>query len=109
MANVKQRQTYYGVMNLYNQEFILTPYERGNGTSTVSVMEYLQGLHPDKKLILLWDRASYHGSEEVQTYLNKVNPGLDEKEWKVTGVWLAPKAPDQHPVEEVWRQGKNFL
>jgi transposase len=72
-------------------------------------MESLPGLHPDKKLILLWDGASYHGSEEVQTYLNKVNQGLDEKEWKVTGWLLVPNAPDQNPVEAVWLQGKNFL
>ena len=75
MATGNQRQTYDGVMNRYHQEFLLTPYERGNGTSTVSLIEDLQGLHPDKKLIILWDRASYHGSEEVQTDLNKVNPG----------------------------------
>ena len=109
MANVKQRQTYYGVMNLYNQEFILSPYERGNGASTVSFIESLQGLYPDKKLIFLWDGASYHGSEEVQAYLNKVNQGLDEKEWKVTGWLFAPNAPDQNSVEAVWLQGKNFL
>ena len=35
IENAKQRQTYYGVMNLHNQEFIATPYERGNGESTV--------------------------------------------------------------------------
>jgi transposase len=109
IVNVKQRQSYYGVMNLYNQEFILSPYERGNGASTVSFIEYLQGLHPDKKFIFLWDGASYHGSEEVQTYLNQVNQGLDEKDWKVTCRLFAPNAPDQNPVEDVWLQGKNFL
>jgi len=31
IENAQQRQTYYGVMNLDNQEFFLTPYERGNG------------------------------------------------------------------------------
>ena len=76
MANVNQRQTYSGVMKLYNQAFILSPYERGNGASKVSFIEYLQGIHPDKKCIFLWDGASYHGSEEVQTYLKKVNQGL---------------------------------
>ena len=109
IANVKQRQTYYGVMNLYNQEFILSPYERGNGASTVSFIEYLQVLHPDKKFIFCWDGASYHCSEEVQTYLKKVNQGLDEKDWKVTCWLFAPNAPDQNPVEDVWLQGKNFL
>jgi hypothetical protein len=38
-----------------------------------------------------------------------VNQGLDEKEWKVACWLLAPTAPDQNPVEEVWLQGKNFL
>jgi putative transposase len=110
IVNVKQRQSYYGVMNLYNQEFILSPYEGGNGASTVvSFIEYLQVLHPDKKFIFLWDGASYHGSEEVQTYLKKVNQGLDEKDWKVTCRLFAPNAPDQNPVEDVWLQGKNFL
>ena len=109
MANVKQRQSYYGVMNLYNQECILSPYERGKGASTVSFIESLPVLHPDKKFIILWDGASYHGSEEIQAYLTKVNQGLDEKDWKVTCWLFAPNAPDQNPVEDVWLQGKNFL
>jgi len=31
-------------MNLYNQEFTVTPYERGNGESTVAFLKYLQVL-----------------------------------------------------------------
>jgi hypothetical protein len=38
IKNSKQRQTYYGVMNLYNQEFIVIPDERGNGESTVAFL-----------------------------------------------------------------------
>jgi putative transposase len=109
IANVKQRQTYYGVMNLYNQEFILSPYEQGNGASTVSFLESLQVRYPDRQFIFLWDGARYHCSEEVQTYLTKVNQGLEEKDWKVTCMLFAPYAPDQNPVEDVWLQGKNFL
>jgi putative transposase len=109
IENVKQRQTYYGVMNLDNQEFFLTPYERGNGENTVSFMKYLQALQPDKKIIILWDKASYHGGQEVRAYLNKVNQGLEEKDWKVTCLLFATNAPDQNPVEDVWLQGKNFL
>jgi len=96
-------------MNLYNQEFIVTPYTRGNGKSTVAFLKYLQALHPDKKLIIIWDGASYHCSEEVQTYLIQVNQGLEEKDWAVTCLLFAPHAPDQNPVEDAWLQGKNFL
>ena len=55
------------------------------------------------------DKASYHGGQEVRAYLNKVNQGLEEKDWKVTCLLFATNAPDQNPVEDVWLQGKNFL
>lgn len=109
IKNSHQRQTYYGVMNLYNQEFLITPYGRGNGENTVSFIKYLQTLHPDKKLIFLWDRARYHCGKEIQAYLSNVNQGLEEQDWKVTCLLLAPNAPDQNPVEDIWWQGKNFL
>ena len=109
IKNVKQRQSYYGVMNLYNQEFIVTPYERGNGENTVSFIKYLQERYPDQKLIILWDGSSYHWGKEVQAYLNTVNQGLEEKDWKVTCLLFAPNAPNQNPVEDVWLQGKNCL
>ena len=109
IEKAKQRRTYYGVMNLYTGEFILSPYEQGNGENTVSFIEYLQLLYPDKKLIFIWDGARYHNSAEVQSYLNKVNQGLEEKDWKVKCILFAPNAPDQNPVEDIWLQGKNFL
>jgi transposase len=72
-------------------------------------MKYLQALQPNKKMIILWDKASYHGGKKVQAYLNKLNQGLEKKDWKVTCLLFAPNAPDQNPVEDVWLQGKNFL
>jgi len=109
IQNSKQRQTYYGVMNLRNQEFIVIPYARGNGECTVSFMKELKTLYPDKKLIMIWDRASYHKCKKVRAYLSQVNQGLEEKDWNVTCLQFAPNAPDQNPVEDVWLQGKNFL
>ena len=96
-------------MNVYNQEFLVTPYARGNGENTVSFLKSLQALHPDKKLIIIWDRARYHCGKEIQAYLTTMNHGLEEKDWNVTCVLFAPNAPDQNPVEDVWLQGKNCL
>ncbi len=91
------------------QEFTVTPYERGKGENTVAFLEYLQGRHPDKKLIILWDKTRYHCGKEIQAYLCPVNQGLEEEAWKVTGLLFASKAPEQNPVEASWLQGKNFL
>jgi len=70
IQNIKQRQTYYGALNLYHRDFILMPHKGGNGENTVAFIKHLQDLHQDKKLILIWDGASYHRSEKVRTYLN---------------------------------------
>ena len=65
IQNIKQRQTYYGALNLYHRNFVLMPRDSGNGKNTVTFIKHLQNLNPDKKLILIWDGASYHRSEEV--------------------------------------------
>ena len=109
IQNIKQRQTYYGALNLYHRDFVLMPHNGGNGENTVAFIKHLQGLNPNKKLILIWDGASYHRSEAVQAYLNKVNETLEEQEWKITCLLSAPHAPEQNPVEDVWLRGKNFL
>ena len=57
----------------------------------------------------MWDGASSHCREAVQTYLTQVKQGVEEKDWTVTCLLCAPNAPDQNPVEAGWLQGKNFL
>jgi putative transposase len=109
VQNAKERQTYYGVIDGYHREFILQPATAGNGKNTIALIEHLQQRHEGKKLILIWDGASYHRSSEIKAYLAKVNEGLEEKNWKVTCIRFATNAPDQHPVEDIWLRGKNFL
>jgi putative transposase len=109
IQNTRQRQTYYGVLNLYDHTFILNPYASANGKHTIEFIEYLRNRYPGKKLMIIWDGASYHHSKEIQAYLGKVNEGLEKKDWKVTCIILAPYAPQQNPVEDVWLRGKNFV
>jgi transposase len=109
IQKAKERQTYYGVLDLYNKAFVVAPYATGNGENTVLFLKHLQAIHRDKKLIILWDGARYHCCKEVKSYLNQVNEGLEEKDWKITCLLFAPNAPDQNPVEDVWLSGKDFL
>ena len=109
IENQRQRQTYYGALNLYNQEFILRPSARGNGSCTVEFIKYLQGLYPHQKLMIIWDGARYHSGKKMQAYLNHVNQGLEEKDRIVTCILLAPYAPKQNLLQDVWLRGKNFL
>ena len=53
--------------------------------------------------------AAYHRYSEMKAYLEDLNKGLEEKDWKVTCLLFESNAPEQNPVEDIWLKGKNFL
>ncbi|WP_088431532.1 IS630 family transposase [Halomicronema hongdechloris] len=109
ITNERIRQTYYGALNYQTKEFILHPYEKGNGENTVAFMKYLQEQNPGKQIALIWDGASYHKSQEIKDFLATVNHGKEETEWQFKCILFAPNSPEQNPVEDVWLQAKNSL
>lgn len=109
MTNFRKRQTYYGAIEPLSGEVIVVPTETANGYWTTIFVEYLRQDYPEKRLILLWDGASYHRGVEMQEYLEAVNLKRQRDEWLVTCVLFAPNAPDQNPIEDVWLKAKQYL
>lgn len=106
----RQRQTYYGALDYLSKRFFLQAYAAGNSENTITFVQYLQSLIPEAaRLILIWDGASYHRSKCFKAFLAQVNENLTQQDWKVTCIQLAPYAPEQNPVEDVWLQAKQFL
>jgi transposase len=109
LTNERQRQTYYGAINMLTQTVHLQEQPRGEGSNTVAYLRWCQSLYPNKKLLVLWDGASYHRGAEMQTFLAQENAGLAEAEWQVTWLLFAPNAPEQNPTEDLWLKGKTYL
>lgn len=109
IQNEKDRQTYYGALDAHTQEFIVQEYKAGNGENTVAFIRHLQKQRPGRRLVLIWDGASYHKSEEMKAFLADVNAARDAAQWQVKCILFAPNAPEQNPVEDVWLQTKNFI
>ncbi len=109
MTNFRERQTYYGAIEPLSAELIVIPTENANGAWTTIFVEYQREQYPEKRLILLWDGASYHRGEEMQEYLEAVNWGRSRDEWLVTCVLFAPNAPEQNPMEDVWLKAKQYV
>lgn len=105
----KERQTYYGALNLIDSEFILEAYKAGNGECTVKFIKKLMKLNKSAKLLIIWDGASYHRSQEMQAFLAQQNQGLPENEWRISCELFAPYAPEENPVEAIWLQLKSLL
>jgi transposase len=109
ILNERERQTYYGAINCFTGDFYISPYDAGNGLNTVDYVKYLQKELNNKKLLIIWDGASYHKFSEMREYLQQINKDLPPEEWQITCELFAPNAPEQNPVEDIWLLGKNFL
>ena len=111
--NEKDRQTYYGALNLLTNQFIASPYKAGNGENTVKFLSKIQALHSqensEQKILLIWDGASYHRGEEMKIFLALQNDGKERKNWSIICERLPTYAPEENPVEGIWLQVKNFI
>jgi len=109
IVNQKEKQTYYGALDYRSKEFIIKGYDTANTKSTINFLKYLQQKRKGQKIAVIWDGASYHGSNEFKGYLSQVNQDLDSEDWQITCLKFAPNAPEQDPVEDIWLQTKNFI
>ena len=107
MTNERDKQTYYGALNYHTKQFLVKPYEKANSEQTVDFVKYLLKQCPGQRIVIIWDGASYHKYKKMKEYLEQVNGGLPPESWPVTCILLAPNAPEQNPVEDIWLKGKN--
>ena len=65
IVNERERQTYYGALDLLSKRLLVQAHEKGNTTGTLEYLQFLQTQWPEQRLLILWDGASYHRSKEV--------------------------------------------
>ncbi|MBJ7899100.1 MAG: IS630 family transposase, partial [Cyanobacteria bacterium RI_101] len=76
LENPKNRQTYYGALNLVTQDLVLEKYEADNAESTVDFLRKLLEMHPNQKILIFWDGAKYHTGEVMKSFLEEINGNL---------------------------------
>jgi len=69
ITNQKDRQTYFGALNCQSKQFHVQSHPSGAGKSTVEFIKYLQNKYKNRKIILIWDEASYHKYGEFRDFL----------------------------------------
>jgi len=104
--NYRDSQTYFGALDCVNEQVILKSAKTANSESTIEFVKYLIAQSGEAKIVLIWDGASYHRSQDFRDYLSEVNQGDD---WKIHCLRFAPYAPEENPIENIWGQAKHLL
>lgn len=109
VVNTRYKQTYFGALDYKTKEFLTFSAKKGDSENTISFLEYLRSQRPEAKLLIIWDGASYHRSQQIKDYLDSLNASLEKEEWLITCERFAPNAPQQNPVEDIWLQAKKLI
>lgn len=109
ILNERERQTYYGAVNLMSGSPFVMPAETGNRAHTVRCLKALRRNVQGRPLRIIWDRASYHRGDLVKAYLKELNGDRPEQERLIHLEYFAPNAPKQNPMEDVWLAAKTWL
>jgi transposase len=109
ILNERERQTYYGAVNLLSGSPVVMPAEAGNSEHSVIFLKALRRNFQGRRLVILWDRASYHRGDVVKAYLKDLNGDRPEQERLIHLEYFAPNAPEQNPMEDVWLAAKRWI
>ena len=97
----REKVCFYGTLNLLTGKVIVTRTETMNSSVTAKHLEAVLAAYPEDPLLLLWDRAKWHGGEAVRQVL-AANPRLEV-------IKLPVAAPELNPQERVWKATRRAI
>jgi len=100
----RSAQNYIGFLNQVDGCCDLVRLDWQNGPLVLEALEKFVGLHPGKKMVIVWDNASWHKTRVIRDELGKGG-----KLERVHLIAMPPYAPDHNPIEHVWKDAKEAI
>ncbi len=91
----RDKTSFYGTLDLRSGCELVTESPDMNGAATVQHLERVLAAYPGQRILLLWDRASWHKGPLVRELL-AANPRLEV-------LYFPVASPDLNPQEHVWK------
>jgi hypothetical protein len=91
----------YGSLDLITGKEIIMRSQIMNSQTTALYLNLVLQTHPDKRILMLWDRAPHHKGDPVKQLL-QANPRLEV-------FWFLAAAPDTNPQEHVWKHARQHV
>lgn len=95
VCSQRDKVCFYGTLDLQTGQEIVSRQETMNSIATAAHLEQILAVYPGKPILLLWDRASWHGGAAVRAVL-EANPRLELMRFPTA-------SPELNPQEQVWK------
>lgn len=99
-----RKQSYIGFLNQTTFECTLHRLQWQQTKTIIPALEALTEANPGKKIVIVWDNASWHRSKELRALLGPGNPFEH-----IHLIAMPPYAPDHNPIEHVWKDAKESI
>ncbi len=90
----------YGVLDVRTGATYTAPFAKTNSEHTIAYLKHVLSRFKGQ-IVLIWDQAKYHTSEKVRRFLASAK--------RLTVLLLPKRAPQQNPIEDVWRAVKKRI
>ncbi|MCB0016178.1 MAG: IS630 family transposase [Anaerolineales bacterium] len=97
----RDKVSFYGTLNLQTRQEVVTREQTMNSAATAAHLQQVLATYPEVPILMLWDRASWHGGAAVRAVL-EANPRLEIMQ-------LPTAAPDLNPQEMVWKATRTAI
>lgn len=98
-SNKRQKRCLYGFLNVKTGQEHAFKTDYTNSLTTCNILSELLKIYPNQKIVIVWDNASWHRSQEVRDFLTQ-HPE------KFHLFSFPPYYPDENPQEHVWKAGR---
>jgi len=92
----------YGFLNIKTGQEHAFVTKRQTSLITSDILEKIQRLHPNKKIVILWDNAPWHYGAAMRKFLDKTLPVFQL-------IAFPPYSPELNPQEHVWKAGREHV
>lgn len=100
----KASQSFIGFLDQNTGQCLTLRLDWQNSATILEAVQTLVGLYPGKKIVIVWDNATWHKNQLLRAEL-----GLGQSLRDVHLINFPPYAPDHNPIEHVWNDAKNAI
>lgn len=102
VSSNRKRRCVYGFLNPINGTQHAFKASGANSEETQKVLNKIGKFYKKKKIVIIWDNASWHKSETIKKFLKRTKHDFYL-------INFPPYAPEENPQEHVWKVGREHV